>query len=365
MKAKPDIKETKQRFEAWWNGNLNEAPLLTLIEILDEPKSGSKFEPAGEYPEITDLYLNYKGRIADFRNRLNFVNYLADSYPSLSLDLGPGSMALYLGSDPIFSRETVWYSDVVKNTWKDYPLKFDPENKWWKLHLEMIRNAHDAAGGEFYVNIPDIIENMDILAAMRGPQASCFDLVDEPEIIHERLNELDELYFKYYDAMYDIVKDDENFSSFTAFHVLGPGKTGKVQCDFAAMLSPEMFKEFIVPSLNYQCSRLNQSIFHLDGPDCIRHIPALMSVESLKALQWTPGEGKPDGGDERWFPIYDKVREAGKSLWIHVDGDADEMIGKARKLVKRYGINALYVLMAGVRSDGAQKVLKEYAKGFK
>ena len=86
-------------------------------------------------------------------------------------------------------------------------------------------------------------------------------------------------------------------------------------------------------------------IYHLDGPDAIMHVDALMEVEELTALQWTPGAGNPDGGSERWYPMYDRVKAAGKSLWIMLEeGSTDELIDKADKLVKRYGRDGLYLL---------------------
>ena len=58
-----------------------------------------------------------------------------------------------------------------------------------------------------------------------------------------------------------------------------------------------------MPSLQQQCQKLDYTLYHLDGPDAIKHLDALMEIEELDALQWTPGAGKPDGGDELWYPI--------------------------------------------------------------
>ncbi|MGC8971611.1 MAG: transketolase C-terminal domain-containing protein [bacterium] len=153
------------------------------------------------------------------------------------------------------------------------------------------------------------------------------------EVLIQRcpLKQIDELYFRYYDAMYDIVKDEEGGSSYTVFAIWGPGKTAKVQCDFSAVMSPKQFQEFFVPSLAYKCSKLDYTLYHLDGPDAIKHPPAILSVKDLDAIQWTPVAGKPDGGSEDWYPIYDMVKKAGKSLWISIDeGNFDEISKKGR-----------------------------------
>ena len=89
-----------------------------------------------------------------------------------------------------------------------------------------------------------------------------------------------------------------------------------------------------MPSLRLQCQQLDFSLYHLDGPDAIRHLDALMEIEELNALQWTAGAGQPDGGNERWYAIYDKVRDAGKSLWVEIhDGDLHDWIQTADRFV--------------------------------
>lgn len=139
-----------------------------------------------------------------------------------------------------------------------------------------------------------------------------------------------------------------------------------MQCDFSAMMSPTQFKELIVPSLKKQCDALDYSLYHLDGPDALRHLPALMEIDSLKALQWTPGAALPEAADEQWFPVYDKVFEAGKSLWIsNREGGAEVQIDRAKKLVKRYGIKGTYIIFGKTDPDSAKAIMKEYAKGFK
>ena len=217
------------------------------------------------------------------------------------------------------------------------------------------------------VNIPDIVENFDILSALRGPQNLCFDLMESPEIIGKLINQLDDLYFRYYDVMYEIVKDSDDSSSYTGFMVWGPGRTAKVQCDFCALISPEHFREYAQPSLRKQCQQLDNSIYHLDGPGAIRHVPAIMEIAELKALQWTCGDGQPDGGCERWYPIYDQVREAGKNLWVYLcDGDSSNWVESSRRLVRRYGPDCFYFIFPDFEdkktAEEASSAIREVCK---
>lgn len=336
-----DWGKVKSRFEEWWNRDKSGRPLMRILAKgrqgnvvpLDEPK----------IPE--DLYLDIPRIITGYRNYCETHYFLADAFPTVDINLGPGSMALYLGVEPGFAWDTVWYKERFDSAGEFETLQYDDDNKWWTLHRKMARDAVNLAAGDFYVAIPDIIENLDILSAMRGPQNLCFDLIDEPEAVRRGIEIIDSVYFTYYDRLYDILKDDDDSSSYTAFQILGKGKTAKVQCDFCAMISPGMFRDIVIPSLRRECQNLNHSIYHLDGPDAIKHVPALMEIEELDALQWTCGAGKPDGGCEKWYPIYDQVREAGKGLWIQLyDGGPADWAESAKRIVRRYGTTGIYFL---------------------
>ena len=362
MIYKYDSSAIKQRFDAWWKNDLSESPLVWLVTS-KEPSSPPL--PCKDPETYEQMYTDAENISAHFRNHFRCEQYLGDSFPHLGLNLGPGSIALYLGSRPIFRPDTLWYSECVED-WNSYELKYDEENKWWKLHREMVKTALELSGGEYYIDVPDLIENLDILSAMRGPQNTCYDLIDCPEILKKRLDELDGLYFKYFDAIYDMVKDQKQSNSYTAFNIIGRGKTAKIQCDFSAMMSPAQFIDLVVPSLERQCNTLDNSIYHLDGKDAIIHLPALMSIENLGALQWTSGAGQPDGADEKWYPVYDAVHEAGKAKWISVsDGGLEARLAAAKRFVARYGIKGTYFLFGYMNPPDAAEVMKAAAKGFR
>jgi 5-methyltetrahydrofolate--homocysteine methyltransferase len=288
-------------------------------------------------------------------HELRTTTYLAEAFPNTNINLGAGSLALYLGSEPEFRMETVWFGECIHD-WSALPrLAIDPENRWWRLHLDLIEEQVRTAAGNYLINIPDLVENIDILSAMRGPQAFCLDLIDNPDAIKEQNVAVQDAWEEAFTGFYEITKEEDGSSSFTAFNVWGPGKTAKVQCDINAMIGPDQFREFVQPELRRQCDWLDYSVFHLDGPDALRHADALMEIESLNCLQWTPGDGNPDCGGERWYPLYDTVRNAGKGLHLSLyDGSPDELWHKADALVRRYGPEGLYLHLPDMPDATAQ-----------
>lgn len=124
--------------------------------------------------DVEDKYQNAERMAARYRHFCETHEFLGESFPNMSVDFGPGSVAGYLGSEIVFNEDTVWFEPCVED-WEEAPeLKFDPENKWFKKHIELVRKCRELAGDDFFVDMPDLMENMDVLVSMRG--GSGYDL---------------------------------------------------------------------------------------------------------------------------------------------------------------------------------------------
>ncbi len=348
----------KQHFSEWW-ARKNEKPLIKLLSAKKEFDRSRLIDVEAMIDSDEDRHFNPDVNVAVNRNFREQFHFLADSFSYIDINLGPGSLACYLKCEPVFARDTVWYREADGELEDLFDISYEKSTKWWNLHLAKIRRALEISDG-MPVAIPDLIENIDILAAMRGPQTFCFDLYDSPDAVKTLVGKIDDLYFRYYDPIYDMVKLEDDSSVYTAFSIWGKGRTAKIQCDFAALISPEQFDEFVLPSLEKQCARLDNVLFHLDGKEAIRHVDSLMTLERLNAINWTPGDGQPDAGDEKWFPLYDKVIGAGKGLWLGIgQGTPDRWIACAKKILKRYGPRGIYFLFGIPSEEDGYRILRE------
>lgn len=341
------------RFEDWWRRDTKGLPLMWVVARRDGARAAG---PTYRSDEERNLGVDYLlGQIkAGLENNL----YLADSYAQASSAIGPGSLAVYLGSKPIFTPQTVWYKPCLTDI-RDRPsIRFDAEEPWFKRHIEVLKALKAGAGDNYIVNIPDIVENIDILAAMRGTEDLLLDMMDDPEAVLDAVREVDDAYFPCYDRFYDAVRSTDGLSSYYCFCVLGRGRVAKVQCDFSAMISPEQYRKFVLPTLKRQIGWLDHSLYHLDGPDAIRHLPAIMEIEELGALQWTAGAAKPDGASPVWYGIYDQVAAAGKGMWVQIyDGGIDGWINSADRFIDRYGTKACYLIFPYMSERNADKLM--------
>ncbi len=368
MLSKSNWSETKRRWDSYWKRSVSGVPLMCVVA--EKPDKVDKDrQQALKSRDMYDKYRDARRMAERYRYWVETHEFLADSFPNISLDFGPGSLAAYLGSDIEFSPGTVWFKECV-DEWEGCPaLRFDPDNPWFREHLQLFRDVKALAGDDYYLTIPDLMENIDVLASLRGAQNTIFDMVDEPEEVEERIRQVQSLYWKYYDSFYDLAAREEDgirSSAYTVFQIWGRGRTVKLQCDFSAMMSPKQFRQFIQPALDEQSKGADNVLYHLDGPDAIKHLPALMEIEGIDALQWTAGSYNPDGTHEQWFGIYDQARAAGKGLWVQVyTGGVDEWIDRIDKLVARYGSNAVFFFFPPMSMENADKILSHAEKHWK
>ena len=118
-----------------------------------------------------------------------------------------------------------------------------------------------------------------------------------------------------------------------------------------------MFCEFVVPGLLDTCAWLDHSLFHVDGPGMLRHLDALLEIKDLDAIEFTPGPGVPRGGDAEWWPYYQRILEAGKSVqavWMSP--------GDVLPLLDAIGREGVY-LMVECESAGEIEELERQVRG--
>ena len=377
---KVNMEAAKEKFRNYWAHKNTGRPLMCVIARRPEVEQYSDGTPVeggyldqicqGKYynmPEelkwkdMEDKYQNPQRIVDRYRYFCETHAFLGESFPNLNIDFGPGSLASYLGSEIGFKEDTVWFNKCL-DSWDGVPkLTFDPENKWFKKHIQLAKDCQALAGDDFYVDMPDLMENIDVLASLRGAQDILFDLLDEPEMIGERIQEVTDIYYEYYDRFYDIIKDEEGGNAYTVFQIWGPGRTVKLQCDFSAMMSPEDFRKYIQPSLRTQSENVDHVLYHLDGPAAIKHMAALMEIDGIDALQWTSGDAGPDGTLPDWDVIYDKAIAAGKSIWVKVySGEFEDWIRNVDRIVKKYGSHSLFLLFPEMSMEQAAYLL-DYA----
>ncbi|MBK8021124.1 MAG: hypothetical protein IPK19_06725 [Chloroflexi bacterium] len=306
---KSDWDGVRARHIAWWE---HRGFVVSTQAPADNPHANIPKPATPETLEQEWITPEYRARKAEYD--LSRTYFGGEAYPYYDTHIGPGSLALMLGSHPSFTDDSVWYHPCFDDLENAPSLLFDPNQLWFQRQRALLEHGMAISDGRFLVGMPDLIENMDTVASLRGAESLMFDLIEQPDVVKRLIAEINQVYFDVFDALYQIIRDEWGGNAFSAFRIWGPGKTGKVQCDASAMFSPKMFAEFVAPSLSEQCAWLDYSMYHLDGTQAVVHLDQLLAIESLHAIEWTPQAGIESGGDPRWYPLYRRILDAGKSV---------------------------------------------------
>jgi len=318
IELKNDWDEATERYKAWWEGEIIDRVAIQVTA----PRVGYQRKHIPAPSDLEQRWLDTDYRIAAAEEGMRATFYGGEAFPQFYPNLGPDVFAGYLGCDIIFSHGTSWAQPLAVPEGEDFPeIKFDPENRWWKKILEMTQAAVDSSNGRYFVGLTDLHGGGDALAAIRGQQALCYDLVDRPQKVKKAMEFLEDFWFLVYDAAHQITLQNMQGSS-TWLSVWSPGKYYAVSCDFAALISPEMFNDFFLPEVIAEIEWLDRSLFHLDGPDAIPHLDALLNIPKLGGIQWVPGAGAPSV--RQWIPLLKKIQAAGKLLHLSVGVDEIE-----------------------------------------
>jgi len=347
---KPDWEKAQQNFIQWWN---RQGMVLWARMKRPAPRPGY---PSPSAPQDWQIWWTdplYRCQKAEYE--LAGLDFIADSYPCFDTQIGPGSLGTFLGSQPEFWPDTVWYNPCITQPEASPPIRFVPQdNRWWLVHLALVEEGLRRSEGRYLVGMPDLIENMDTLAALRGNTELLTDLMERPGWVCERLAEINQAFFTAFDSIHARIQTPEGGNCFGAFSIWGPGKTAKVQCDFSAMISAHMFRQFVVPYLAEQCAWLDFSLYHLDGTTALHHLEALLEIEALDAIEWTPQSGKEPGGSPVWFNLYRRIKAGGKSVQV-IEVAPEQVI----PLLDAIGPSGTYVMLdRDLEPEQAEQLLK-------
>ncbi|MFW5856689.1 MAG: hypothetical protein ACOCX4_02330 [Planctomycetota bacterium] len=330
-----DVREAHTR---WWAGELKR-PLIHARGPVRTPDRDAPALPAGTsgfhafYPLETPE--------ADIVDRwdydLSCQSWIADGFPCIWPNFGPGVIAAFLGGRLEGNGRTVWFHPPEGGEDREADAirfdTFDEENVWFRRIANLYREGLARWEGLVQLGMTDLGGNLDILSSFRPSERLLFDLYDCPDEVKRLTWEAHEMWWRHFDALNAILQPtNPGYTAWTPIFSADPYYM--LQCDFCYMIGPDMFDEFVKPELAASCEKLTNPFYHLDGPGQLPHLDSLLQIEALKGVQWVPGDGaKPY---TEWPEVYRKIRDAGKRIQLF--GNLDTLDTVAGQLGAAEGI---------------------------
>ena len=246
--------------------------------------------------------------------------FLGDAYPYVNLDsFGPGVAAAFLGARLDNSSGRVWFFPPGERPLREIHFEFDPDNPWLQRLKAIYRAGMERWQGQVLMGMTDLGGTLDILSTFRPSEKLLLDLYDAPGEVERLIWEAHAMWHRFYDELNAVLQPvNPGYSDWGGIYSESP--TYMLQCDFAYMIGPKMFRRFVVPELEATCQRLSHSFYHLDGVGQIPHLPALLGIPSLGGIQWIHGDGKPDSA--HWPEVFQAIHNGAKLIQVATGGFA-------------------------------------------
>lgn len=318
---KPDWERAKRMFEAYWHQENEGRCLLSVKAKKGATAENPTWHLRSEGETLEQSWLDADRLLMKYHRYFENTYFAAEALPMVNVNLGPGVTAAYLGAPYYLEEITVWFGHIIQD-WEKDTFAFDENSFLWKKTLEITAKAAEAGQGRYFVNQTDLSGVLDIIAHLRGTENLLYDLTDYPEEVKHARDRILDIWFICLKRLYEITRTGNDGGSLSWLGVWAPGLCHALQCDFAAMISPSMFEEFVMPELHRQCTEMPYSIFHLDGPGMVCHLEHLLSIKELNAIQWQPGAGQPKPAE--WVELLKRIQAAGKS--IHTWGSCKDVL---------------------------------------
>jgi hypothetical protein len=352
MTYKEDWEDAQRRMTAWWEGEVLDRVCLQVTA----PREGARQRPIPEPPDLLTRWTDADYLIEKARERFRTTFYGGEAFPCFVPNFGPDVFSAFLGAELVFAETTSWAETPVIRDWASPPpLRLDPENRWWRRMKGLIETAVERAEGAFVVAIPDTHAGGDALAALRGREALCLDLLDSPDAVRSAMASLERVVIEVYEALYPIVRRT-GLGACGWLPAWSPLRGNVIQCDFLALISPQAAEASgILHDLKAQAAWLDHAIYHLDGPASLPHLDRLLEIPDIRAIQWVPGAGAPTPSG--WIPLLRRIQRAGRGLHLSVAPEEVEV------LLSELSPEGL-MLSASVRSEAEAKDLLKKATAW-
>ena len=328
-----DWERIEHDWTAWWAHDIDR-PMVMIngTELSGKIKIGSSVAAqklgtrrytlmdllSRKIPSLYSLDDPVEEIIDGYTQMLSCIRCYGDVWPRWWVDFGPGIAAGFLGSNVGADENTVWFDmdePVDLDTWQ---AKYDTNNAWYKKVCEITQAAVDCWGDQMNVGVTDLGGNLDILASLRGTQQLLMDCIENPEGVMRCVDQITDVWKQYYRDIAEITDQSGRGNTCWA-HLWTPEKYYMLQCDFSYMISPRMFKKFVLPDIAACCDELEYGFYHLDGKGEIPHLKSLLELDRLRGIQWVPGDGAPP--QEEWLELLKQIINAGKLCQLYVSAE--------------------------------------------
>lgn len=358
MRYKENIEQVKKRMEAFWNQEMMDR---ACAAVLAPRKKGANISPfrndidyTGNRQGLVDYWTDpetiYKVNLEKIKN----TYYGGEAIPSIFQNYGTSGHCNYYGAKPDYQQDTIWFEPVLESLEEENIVY---REEVLKRHLEITRYLTEHAGDDYFVGMPDSTGTLDAISHLYGSQNLLLAFMEEPELVKKAVHKINLGWKDSNEKFYQMTRETCSGSVHSWMQLWAPGRIQHMQVDISVMISSEMYREFALPELQEQIEWIDYPVYHFDGIEQIKHLDYILSLDKLKAIQWTYVAGQPSAG--HFIPVLQRIQEAGKSLIVMAPKEDVPV------LLENLSADKLYIHCEAEDEEEAKNILKYIEKNSK
>lgn len=313
FELKSDFEEVLNRYEAWWNCDIVDRPLVSIAFPL--PEAERRALPQKEHATARERWMDTEYIVTAAEVRLRNTVHFADSLPVAWPNLGPEVFSAFYGCKMEYGEHTAWSKPILPD-WSEESvnrLRLDTNNFYFRKLVEMTGALIERGKDKFIVGYTDLHGGGDAIAAFRDPQELLIDTIEKPDAIKDLCDRITTDFLEVYDIFHEKLSA-AGMPSTTWLPATCKGKYHVPSNDFSCMISDEAFEDLFIPGIIRECQHTDRCIYHLDGPQALRYLDRLLEIPEIHAIQWVPGAGRGYWGD--WIDVYQRIQRSRKAMMI-------------------------------------------------
>lgn len=161
---------------------------------------------------------------------------------------------------------------------------------WLEKYGEFLDFLIEHFGNDFPIGQSILRGPLDMAAAAFGDENLLYQFFDQPELVKQILDIAAEIFVKFIDVQNGRLLSFSNGYVIGTYYIWTPGKNIRLQEDAMAMLSPDLYREFVHP-LDCQIAKSAEyTLFHLHTTG-LHLLEFFLQNDGVKILQLSKDEG--------------------------------------------------------------------------
>ena len=327
-----------ERYRKFWNREPVERPMVGFSSLgwfpLDEFKASAAWPKDAE---LTPDMIEPEAFLDDWEAKVREGEIMDDDmirgvYPSQAVFWCCGTLGCRMrvlpGNVVAEDQSLSWDEALAK--------KIDPENPWYRKYMDFVDVLVERAAGRYPVSHGALCGPLDFAVALRGHEQTVIDMLEEPEHSSLLLKNMGDVFVQFTRDAWDRIPRFHGGCFDGQYRLWAPGTTARMQEDAIAVMSPNLYGEFVEPVDRFVGASFDYPFMHLHATSMIVR-DQLIALDEVKAFEVNHDVGGPP--IEELIPHLRAMQAGNKPILVRGEFTEDEL----RKLVDGLDPAGLFV----------------------